>query len=105
MGNLKQRSKMPSLNKGMGEDKYKEAIKAIFDEVDANKDNVLQVDEFKMFCIRIAEESGHGNEADFEALRSKAQIHWQSLFNLIDMDHSGALDWDEIWKDAESQYH
>ena len=37
-------------------------------------------------------------------VRAKADIHWQSLFNLIDTDHSGALDWEEIWKDAESQY-
>ena len=67
---------MPTLHKGMGEDKFKEAVKAIFDSVDANNDKVLQIDEFKEFCIRIAEEAGHSTDNDFEGLRAKKDIHW-----------------------------
>ena len=67
---------MPRLHKGMGEDKFEQEIKKIFDEVDANADNVLQVDEFKEFCIKIAEESGNGAQTDFDSLRAKQIAHW-----------------------------
>ena len=89
------------IHKGMGEDKYKEAVHQIFKEVDANGDGVLQLDEYKIFCINVSEASGQAPETDFEALRQKKDIHWATLFNLIDVDHSGELDWDEIWNEME----
>ena len=42
------------ITKMSSEDEYEEAVHAIFKEVDANGDGVLQIEEFKPFMIRIS---------------------------------------------------
>ena len=92
---------MPKIHKGMTEEAYQQAVISIFIEVDTNHDDVLQLDEFKDFCIKMSEATGD-KVTDFEQLKTKPPIHWQALFNLIDTDHSGTVDWQEIWKEVQN---
>ena len=53
----------------MGEDKYKEVVQELFREVDANNDKVLQLCEFKEFCLKIAKVSGHAGKRNAKMVK------------------------------------
>lgn len=66
----------------------------MFEVADANKDNVLELDEFKQFTLFVLE-ALHGLVAhDPDTI--------DNVFAKFDTNKDGLLDWNEIWASMES---
>ena len=69
---------------------FEKMVREIYDHCDANKDGVLQLDEFKQFSLHMIEcASGLplGNEGEDIV----------AMFERFDANKDGTLDWTEIW--------
>ena len=63
----------------------------MFDDADLNNDGVLEMEEFKQFVLNMLEAlSNHPLSDSKEDLRS--------LFERLDKNKDGVLDWDEVWE-------
>ena len=66
----------------------------MFDTADDNKDGVLQIDEFKQFVLFILE-----GLSGLELAKNESEI--TSLFENLDKNKDGVLEWGEIWPSIE----
>lgn len=71
-------------------DDFKAMVRQMFEVADENKDNILELDEFKQFSLFMLE------ALDGLSL-SQSTEELDSLFARFDANKDGKLDWKEIW--------